>query len=91
MWRPLPCYESSMCIGVFYTWVLFHNRGGSCVVCFAGSEKESWKMAASPSKVYRVGEDLKETDCAVVHGVVKSVSPVKTSKAGGAILSVLFS
>ena len=39
-------------------------------------------MAASPSKVFRVGEDLKESDCAVVHGVVKAVSPVKTSKAG---------
>jgi DNA polymerase III alpha subunit (gram-positive type) len=31
---------------------------------------------------FRVGEDLKESDCAVVHGVVKTVSPVKTSKAG---------
>ena len=39
-------------------------------------------MASSPSKVFRVGEDLKESDCAVVHGVVKAVSPVKTSKAG---------
>ena len=34
------------------------------------------------SKVFRVGEDLKVSDCAVVHGVVKDVSPVKSSMAG---------
>ena len=39
-------------------------------------------MSNSPSKVYRVGEDLEESNCAVVHGGVKAVSPVKTSKGG---------
>ena len=31
--------------------------------------------------MFRVGEDLKVSDCAV-HGVVKAVLPVKTSKVG---------
>ena len=66
------CIELSMLIGCLYTWCSLElsmlvgcwcSFGKYCQVVFCVYERKRFEMAALPSKVFRVGEDLKEQLC----------------------------